>query len=316
MPDVEFLALTTKPSAQLAYTFQAPEGASAKPVLVVFVNGLGLPQAFWQPVIAQLKSVRQGNSPAFLTYDRFGQGQTTDREPADADAEDPTHGHDCLAAVQDLRQLLVQITTEKLGVADVNSVSLVLVGNSIGCALARLYAQNYPGTVAALLLLDSVLANSDFISIFPDPDSPDFDPASIAPIPVEAIRAVRAGVRRVFHPDVGSKEGLSRRNLRELLPASDGPQLEGPEGHGPYVTVVGHDFDAFAEESAKMGPPKSVTNRFVNPYWHRYNEGLVKITEPEYSKGPLIAPNAGHFVQKDNPEFVVQELNELLEKVL
>ncbi|RAH86754.1 alpha/beta-hydrolase [Aspergillus japonicus CBS 114.51] len=316
MADVEFLALATKPSAQLAYTFQAPEGTSTKPVLVVFVNGLGLPQAFWQPVIAQLKPLRQGSSPAFLTYDRFGQGQTTDRDPADAGAEDPTHGHDCLAAVQDLRQLLAQITANKLGVADVDSVSLVLVGNSIGCALARLYAQEYPGTVAALLLLDSVLANSDFISIFPDPDASDFDPASIAPIPTEAIRAVRAGVRRVFHPDVGSKEGLSRRNLRELLPASDGPQLHGPEGHGPYVTVVGHDFDAFAEESAKMGPPKPVTNRFVNPYWHRYNEGLVKITEAEYSKGPLIAPNAGHFVQKDNPEFVVQELNELLEKVL
>ncbi|RAL07158.1 alpha/beta fold hydrolase [Aspergillus homomorphus CBS 101889] len=316
MADVEFLALTTKPSARLAYTFQAPE-ATTKPVLVVFLNGLGLPQAFWQPVIAQLKTLRQGGSlPAFLTYDRFGQGQTTDRDPQDAGAEDPTHGHDCLASVQDLRQLLVQITTEKLGVSDVDSVSLILVGNSIGCALARLYAQEYPCTVAALLLLDSVLANSDFVSVFPDPDAPDFDPASIQPIPVEAIRAVRAGARRIFHPDVGSKEGLSRRNLRELLPASDGPQLKGPDGHGPYVTVVGHDFDTFAEESAKMGPPKGVTNRFVNPYWQRYNEGLAKITEPDYSKGPIIAPNAGHFVQKDNPEFVVQELNELLEKVL
>ena len=58
--------------------------------------------------------------------------------------------------------------------------------------------------------------------------------------------------------------------------------------------MVGHDFDTFAEESTKMGPPKPVTNRFVNPYWHKYNEGLAKITEAEYSKGPLQAPNAGH----------------------
>ncbi|KAJ5826255.1 alpha/beta-hydrolase [Penicillium riverlandense] len=316
MADVEFLALSTKPSAQLSYSFQAPETATT-PVLVVFLNGLGLPQAFWHPVIAQLKALRHGRSlPAFLTYDRFGQGQTTERDPQDAGAEDPTHGHDCMASVQDLRQLLIQITGEKLGVSDVDSVSLILVGNSIGCALARLYAQEYSGTVAALLLLDSVLANSDFVSVFPDPDAPDFDPASIHPIPVEAIRAVRAGTRRVFHPDVGSKEGLSRRNLRELLPASDGPLLRGPDGHGPYVTIVGHDFDTFAEESAQMGPPKPVTNRFVNPYWQRYNEGLAKITEPEFSKGPILAPNSGHFVQKDNPEFVVQELNKLLEKVL
>ncbi|PYH40406.1 alpha/beta fold hydrolase [Aspergillus saccharolyticus JOP 1030-1] len=316
MAEVQFLALTTKPSAQLAYTFQAPE-ATTTPVLVVFLNGLGLPQAFWQPVIRQLQTLRQGHPlPAFLTYDRYGQGQTTDRDPQDADAADPTHGHDCLAAVQDLRQLLVQITRDQLGVSDLATVRLVLVGNSIGCALARLYAQEYPGTVAALLLLDSVLANSDFVSVFPDPDAPGFDPASIAPIPVEAIRAVRAGARRVFHPEVGSKEGLSRRNLRQLLPHSDGPPLQGPDGHGPYVTVVGHDFDAFAAESAKMGPPAPVTNRFVNPYWQRYNEGLAQITAPEYSMGPVIAPNAGHFVQKDNPEFVAQELNALLEKVL
>ncbi|PWY86687.1 alpha/beta-hydrolase [Aspergillus heteromorphus CBS 117.55] len=316
MADVQFLALTTKPSAQLSYSFQAPEAAS-KPTLVVFLNGLGLPQTFWLPVIAQLKALRQGQStPAFLTYDRFGQGQSTDRDPQDAGAEDPMHGHDCLASVHDARQLITQMSQDKLGVSDVDSVSLILVGNSIGCALARLYAQEYPGTVAALLLLDSVLANSDFVSVFPDPDAADFDPAALHGLPVEAIRAVRAGARRVFHPDVGSKEGLSRRSLRELLPASDGPLLKGPAGHGPYVTVVGHDFDAFAEESAKMGPPKPVTNLFVNPYWQRYNEGLVKITETEYSKGPILAPNAGHFVQKDNPEFVVQELNELLEKVL
>ena len=315
MADVEFLALTIKPSVQLSYSFQAPE-TTTTPVLVVFLNGLGLPQAFWHPVIAQLKALRNGRSlPAFLTYDRFGQGQTTDRDPQDAGAEDPTHGHDCIASVQDLRQLLIQITGENLGV-DVDSVSLVLVGNSIGCALARLYAQEYSGTVSALLLLDSILANSDFVSIFPDPDAPDFDPATIHPIPVEAILAVRAGTRRVFHPDVGSKEGLSRQNLRELLPASDGPLLWGPNGHGPYVTIVGHDFDTFAEESAKMGVPKSVTNRFVNPHWQRYNEGLAKITGPDFRKGPILAPNAGHFVQKDNPEFVAQELNEMLEKII
>ncbi|KAJ5618641.1 alpha/beta-hydrolase [Penicillium herquei] len=315
MSDVSFLALTTKPSAQLSYTFSAPSEAS-KPVLVVFLNGLGLPQAFWHPIITQVKDLRKDSIiPAFVTYDRFGQGQTTDRDPQDAGAEDPTHGHDCLESIRDLHQFLTEISSDKLGL-DLESVPLVLVGNSIGCALARLYAQEYPGTVAALLLLDSVLANSDFVSVFPDPDATDFDPASIAPIPVEAIKAVRAGARRIFHPDVGNKEGLSRRNLRELLPDSDGPLLQGPNGSGPYVTVVGHDFDAFAEESAKMGPPKPVTNRFVNPYWHRYNEGLAKITAPEFSKGPVIAPGAGHFVQKDNPEFVVQELNELLEKVL
>ncbi|KAL1897944.1 hypothetical protein Sste5346_003796 [Sporothrix stenoceras] len=316
MAELQLISLATKPTAQISYSFR-PAVSTTKPVLLVFLNGLGLPQASWVPAITQLKELRQENIPAILTYDRFGQGQTVDRDPKDEGAADPMHGHDCLSVVHDLRQLITQIIAEKLGVSETDSVPLVLVGNSIGCALARLYAQEYPGTVAGLLLLDSVLANSDFVSVFPDPDAEDFNPAILPPgIPPQALRATREGVRRVFHPDVGSREGLSRKNLRTLLPASDGPVLQGPGGSGPFVTVVGHDFEAFAEESAKMGPPKPITMAYVNPYWHRYNEGLVKITKREKSKGPLQAPNAGHFVQKDNPAFVAHELNELLSKAL
>jgi pimeloyl-ACP methyl ester carboxylesterase len=318
MKESEFVALPTKPSAKLSYTFEAPE-ATPNPVLVVFLNGIGLPQSSWHPVISQITDLRRDKDrslPAFLTYDRFGQGQTTDRDPNDAGAEDPSHGHDCQAAVQDLRQLLIWIIKEKLHVSDVNSVNVIIVANSIGCALARLYSQEYPKTVAALLLLDSVLANSDFVSIFPDPDASEFDANQLQGLPADMIRAVRAGARRVFHPDVGNKEGLSRRNLAQLLPYSDGPLLEGPAGHGPFVTVVGHDFDTFAEESTQMGVPKLVTNTFINPFWHRYNEALVNITESEYRKGPIFAPKASHFVQRDSPSFVAQELDELLEKVL
>ncbi|KAK9366910.1 Alpha/Beta hydrolase protein [Lipomyces kononenkoae] len=318
MAEFQLIRLATKPTAQICYSFHPPVSA-AKPVLLVFLNGLGLPQVSWVATIAQLKELRQKTGiPAILTYDRFGQGQTTDRDPQDEGAADAMHGHDCLSAVRDLRQLVAQIIGDKMGLADgADNVALVLVGNSIGCALARLYCQEYPGTVAGLLLLDSVLANSDFVSVFPDPDAEDFDPATLPPgVPPQALRATREGTRRIFHPDVGNKEGLSRKSLRTLLPASDGPVLQGPGGRGPFVTVVGHDFEAFAEELAKMGPPKPLTMMYTNPYWQRYNEGLAKITEPERSKGPLHAPNAGHFIQKDNPAFVAKELDELLSKIL
>lgn len=162
-----------------------------------------------------------------------------------------------------------------------------------------------------------MLANSDFVSIFPDPDATEFDATSLpAGVTADALRESRESVRRIFHPDVGSKEGLSRKNLASLLPASDGPVLQGPDGHGPYVTVVGHDFEAFAEESIKMGHAKSLTTTYSNPYWHQYNEGLARITEAARSKGPVQAPGSGHFVQKDNPAFVAQELDEILSKVL
>ncbi|KAL3472526.1 alpha/beta-hydrolase [Aspergillus californicus] len=320
MAEFQHISLSTKPTAQLSYTFQGPATTTTKPALIVFLNGLGLPQAGWFPVITKLTEKYTTSNlalPGILTYDRYGQGQTTDRDPDDPTTEDPTHGHDCLTVIQDLHQLLTQITAEKLAVPKLEDISLIFVANSIGCALARIYAQTYPGTVAGLLLLDSVLANSDFVSVFPDPDSADFNPESLPTgVPVEVLRAARAGTRRVFHPSVGSKEGLSRRNLAELLPSSDGPQLLGPDGKGPYVTVVGHDFEAFAVESSKMGMPLELTRAYTNPYWQKYNEGLVKITEEARTKGPLLAPGSGHFVQKDNPEFVVEELGEILGKVL
>jgi pimeloyl-ACP methyl ester carboxylesterase len=49
--------------------------------------------------------------------------------------------------------------------------------------------------------------------------------------------------------------------------------------------------------------------------WQKYNEGLCGLTDPDRAKGPLIAPHTGHFVQRDNPPFVAEELKELVKKV-
>lgn len=49
--------------------------------------------------------------------------------------------------------------------------------------------------------------------------------------------------------------------------------------------------------------------------WQKYNEGLCGLTDPDRAKGPLIAPGAGHFIQKDNPAFVAEQLEELVKNV-
>ena len=312
-PRSNFIRLCTKPSAQLCYTFVSGAPTSKHSRLIVFLNGLGLPQSSWFPVIAGLTNSLPTQRPPLLAYDRFGQGTSTDPDPSDAVAADPLHGHDCLNVVRDLRQLITQIANEKLNIIDVDRVDLLLVGNSIGCVLARLYAQEFPGTVAAMLLLDSKMANSDFVSIWPDPDAAGFNKNELpVGITQEILRDTREKYRRTFHPDVGSKEGLSRRNLRDLLPSSDSPVLHGVGGQGPYITVVGHDFLAFARENERMGVTQATAIHYTNPYWHRYNEGLARLTEKQKSKGPIQAPGCGHFVQRDNPTFVVAEIIELL----
>jgi hypothetical protein len=59
-----------------------------------------------------------------------------------------------------------------------------------------------------------------------------------------------------------------------------------------------------------------MTRKYFDPAWQRYNEGLVKITSPKSSKGPVIAKGCGHLIQRDNPQLVVEEVLEILEKLI
>ncbi|KAJ4198701.1 hypothetical protein NW767_008691 [Fusarium falciforme] len=311
----DFIRLETKPAARLCYSFSPTTTPTVpKPTLVVFVNGLGLPQAGWAQTIAKLREHTPKNLPALLTYDRFGQGQSVDRDPADEGATDPSHAHDCMSAVRDMRQLITQIAKDKMNSEEPDTLRIVFVGNSIGCSLIRLYAREYPGTVSGILFLDSTLTDTDFVSIFPDPDAESFDPVLPSGVTAAGLRDAREKIRQRFHPDVGSQEGLSRRNLFQLLPRADSPPLYKAGEDAPYVTVLGHDFEFFAERTEMdLGIPVAVIQTYMNTYWHRYNQGLAKLTVPERSKGPFQVPGAGHFIQADNPTYVAERLHEMLQ---
>lgn len=312
--EYKFIRLEPKPSAQLSYCFiPATANASPRPSLIVFVNGLGRPQTSWTRSITQLRNLSPTGLPAILTYDRYGQGQSQ-RDPVDDGAPDPAHAHDCISAVRDMRQLVRQIAEESMNVKKPDETRLIFVGNSIGCALIRIYAQQYPGTIAGALFLDSTLTNSDFVSLIPNPDDAECEPPVDDDLANE-LRKARHIMGKLFHPDVGSKEGLSRRNLGQLLPHSHSPSLQGCDGRGPYLTVVGHDLDAFAADSEqKLGIPRHIFQTFVNPFWQNYNEGLAQLTEPHRAQGPFQAPGASHFIQDDNPDFTAERLLEIVRK--
>lgn len=328
---VSRISLPHKPSAEIAYTF-IPAKTSTQQIiptpnqtsqpLIVFVNGLGLPAASWYPTIKLLSSLPA--HPSFLTYDRYGQGASTDRDPLDKDAEDPKHGHTIVDVVEDLQHLIDAICKAQDLYRDGNAPPIIFVANSIGCAIARVYADKFPNTVSGLLLLDSVIANTDFVSIFPDPEDLKGGSADLPEgVTLEDLVKTRQTVRMIFHPSQGSAEGLSRKNLKTLLPSSEGPRLIYNDGalgvagedleKGPWVTVVGHGLDKFAEDSLKgMKIPIALNNIYTDPYWHAYNLGLTKITSQNRARGPILAEKAGHFVQKDDPELVFDEIKGML----
>lgn len=436
-PETSTITLPSKPTASLAYTYYAPSSISTPThpnpfaqTFVIFLNGLGLARSSWTSAITHFLCKRASLHlpyPALVTYDRYGQGDS-DRDPDDP--EPPCHGHDAISAINALHELVLQLWDKKkhecvdASLLPTTSAlpALIFVGNSLGCALARLFAQHHPGTVSGLLFLDSNMANSDFVSFLPDPDVPGFDPNSLpAGVSMDDVRKTREEHRKTFHPDNPTWEGLSRRNLRELLPLADGPKLVGytkealyhqhneelahlspslmqqdrirsvssmssgaissgvlsrgssgqsggitmssshrgstgqlgsgnlatPSSHrgssaqsgsgilpssssnirlpstlrdppGPYLTVAGHDWLTFAQQCAD-GPlhtPQQLVMAYLNPTWTRYNEGLVNITDEDRAIGPIIALGCGHFIQKDGPQFVAEELASLLDRVV
>lgn len=84
--------------------------------------------------------------------------------------------------------------------------------------------------------------------MFPDPDEAGFDESTLPEgVTAEDLRDTREKYATIFHPQygtVGNVEGLHRRNLANLLPHDDKPKL-----HGIKITVVGHGFRKFAEDS-------------------------------------------------------------------
>lgn len=303
--------LPHKPTAALACSYVSGTDPA---VLVVFLNGLMTDKSSWIPAISGIIRQRKGPAsskfPSMLAYDRYGVGMSEDRDPLDQGREQG-HGHDCMDAAEDLHHLIGHFSKE-VKLLSGEKMRVVLVANSIGCAIARLYAERY--SVAAVLFLDSIMANSNF-DPWPDPDKPGFDQRELPDdVSVEVLRQQRAMFAAVFRPDVINREGLSRRNLAELLPHSDGPML-GNQSERPWVTVVGHDFDAFAAESLRtMGTPIGLSMMYMNPIWHKYNQGLVQITDREKRKGPIFAKGCGHFIQRDDPDFVIRETLDLVDK--
>lgn len=269
---VEYLCIPSKPTAPISYTFiRAGSGKAAQTAqrcLIVFVNGLGLPASSWLPAITAFQLETKA-CPAMLTYDRFGQGLTTARDPLDG-TEEKRLGHDLSDVATDLHDIVLTVALLKFGLAKVDvedgKLLLLLVGASIGVPIARLYAQRHPGTVAGIIMLDSNIANANYSDFLPDPDAPGFDPGSVLDghCTFQQYKEARAKLTGMFDLAVKNPESLDRTTSPSLLPFSDRPMLAEDEKKGPLLVVVGHDPEAFADISyATMGTPRCIS-KIVN----------------------------------------------------
>ncbi|CAD0084939.1 unnamed protein product, partial [Aureobasidium vineae] len=284
------LQLPTQSTTNLSYSFLPGDPTTKR--LVVFLNGLILPKSSWEQTILAIQSKLQDSQslrPHLLSYDRYGQ-DTSDKHPGGE--------HDVLDVVQDLHNFLAAFCAKDL--EGKMPAQLVFVCNSIGCAIARLFADSYPGMVSGMLFLDSIMAHVDLVALWPDVDAIGFDETTLPQgTTTEEVKSVREEYRKRFHVSVPNSEELDRSTLAGLLPRADRPKLR-----SPLLTVVGHDPETFAQE-----------NKYINPVWHEYNKELATLTDSGKSKGPIIAKGCGHFIQRDDPAFVATEVCDLLQRL-
>ncbi|KAJ8122504.1 hypothetical protein ONZ43_g1319 [Nemania bipapillata] len=308
-----FATLPSKPDAPIAYELFS--GAAESTLLIVCLNGLALPQTVWKPVIELFQRSEISPKPWILTYDRYGQGASP-RDPREKwPGKDSGYAHTVDDVTDDLYELIVTVSPER-------RERLIFMNNSIGAHVARRYAHRYPTVVEGILFLDSNPGNTDYTIMWPNPKDPSFDLATMVPpgTSLEVYENAYTNMTTIFSPETKNKEGFDRRGVKALLPDPSQPKLKGSKtsDKGPWVTVVGHDVEQFSKEeweNPMMKVPIGMAAMYTQPSWSEYNEGLSKLTDPDRSKGPVIAPNAGHFIQRDNPSFVAEELVDLVKKV-
>lgn len=294
------LSITSSSSISCAL-FRPPSSTPLSP-LVVFVNGLLTRSCDWEPTIYSLIALT--SPPSILSYDRFGV------PPSDP----PPIGratNDISTTARDLGALLEKVYP----ILSLSSnAPLVLVGSSIGCCIIRLFIEYYAARitdggdggggfrgyrVAGVLFLDSYIANTDFVSLFP--------PASTNES--EGLTRTRAIIARYFHPDVENPEGLSRSNAQELLPSASDPKLPGD----PKLIVVSHDPEYNAEDMAlRLDIDKACYLRYVQSAWDEYNVGLAQLSPN--GRG-VKAERSGHFIQRDRPDLVMKEIEAVLSNI-
>lgn len=90
------------------------------------------------------------------------------------------------------------------------------------------------------------MAHVDLVSLWPDVDAPGFDKSTLPEgTTVKEIKSVREQYKQRFHVSAPNPENLDRSNLAQLLPQAGSPKLQG----NPFLTIVGHDAETFAEEN-------------------------------------------------------------------
>jgi pimeloyl-ACP methyl ester carboxylesterase len=257
------------------------EGAGAPTVVMdIGAGGIGLDWQLVQPEVAKFARV--------CTYDRAGTGWS---EPG--------------PQPRTSQQIVEELHT-LLGNAGVQG-PYVLVGHSFGGVNMQLYASRYPDEVAGMVLVDSAIADLDFLR--------SMEPSFPSPVWTKILATI--GVTRLPYTFGGETDertaiGTHAKDTYEVVNYASSMEESYDEvraapmslGDKPLVVVSagsrGVMFPHFSQEQS---------DRF-NEAW---TESQADLTQRSENAKQIIAEESGHNIQQDDPDLVIDAIRQVVD---
>ena len=258
------------------------EGRAPTVVMDIGSGGIGMDWQRVQPGVAKFARV--------CTYDRAGTGWS-DQGPQPRTSQQ---------IVKELHTLL--------GNAGVEG-PYVLVGHSFGGVNMQLYASRYPDEVAGMVLVDSAIADKDFLRAM--------EPSFPSPLWLKFLATI--GVTRLPY----TLGGVTDERAAISTHAKDNYELAN------YISSMGKSYEEVraapmsledkplivlsAGSRGKMFPQFSQkgSDRF-NEAW---TESQADLTQASQNSKQIIAKESGHNIQYDDPELVIDAIRQVMEAV-
>jgi len=258
------------------------EGRAPTVVMDIGSGGIGMDWQRVQPGVAKFSRV--------CSYDRAGTGWS-DSGPQPRTSQQ---------IVKELHTLL--------GNAGVEG-PYVLVGHSFGGVNMQLYAGRYPDEVAGMVLVDSAIADKDFLRAM----EPSFPP----PVWLKFLATI--GVTRLPY----TLGGVTDERFAITTHAKDNYEVAN------YISSMGKSYEEVraapmsledkplivlsAGSRGKMFPQFSQkgSDRF-NEAW---TESQADLTQASQNSKQIIAKESGHNIQYDDPELVIDAIRQVVDAV-
>jgi pimeloyl-ACP methyl ester carboxylesterase len=197
----------------------------------------------------------------------------------------------------------------------------VLAGHSLGGLVARVFTQLYPSEVVGLALVDS--SHPDQAHRLPRVEMRDYPGGKLAEVALRFARPL--GVRRLRR-DIGPKKAVDRASAALALSSrvrraiakealaldaicrQTGRLAAADLGELPLAVITSSERDPRQDADSKAQRARS---RFY-PGWARLQDDLAALSANSFH---VVAANAGHQVQRDDPELVIKTITELVRRV-